>query len=182
MVNRLLSPTLTKIARVCGIALLTIFITTAIVHQPSYASNTKFFCGQSKGIPVTFARREDGRRVAMIRWVSSNFFSSKLTPLQRCKQVSQRFQKNFDNGSLRTIITGTLNGQPVVCAAASTNDACTNNTLLFTLKRGANARFVVERLLDQRGLASGKIQDQSGDNTQIYVDFDTFLNSAQVER
>lgn len=117
----------------------------------------------------------------MIRWVSSKDFSPNLTALERCKQVSYRFQRSYDNGTLRTIITGTINDYPVVCAAVSTNDACTEKTLLFTLKRGSNARLAVEKLLDQRGLAAGKIQDQSSDDTQLYIDFDTYLNSIQTE-
>ena len=119
--------------------------------------------------------------MAIIRWVSSKYFSSKLTPLQRCQEVSYRFQRSSDNGTLKTLITGTLNGQPVVCAGASTNDTCTEKTLLFTLKRGSNAKQAVERLLDRRALAAGQIQNQSSDNTQIYIDFDTYLNSVATQ-
>lgn len=177
MTFRLLSQTLTHVA-ICGITLLTTFTTTA-QPQPSYASNPKFFCAQSKGVPVTFVRREDGRNVPMIRWVSS--FSS-LTPLQRCREVSRRFQRSYDNGTLKTIITGTLNKQSVVCAVVSTNDACSDRTVLFTLKPGANAKLVVQSLFDRRALASGQIQNQSNDDTQIYIDFDTYLNNLQPER
>jgi hypothetical protein len=75
-----------------------------------------------------------------------------------------------------------MNGYPVVCAGASTNDTCTSRTVLFTLRRGSNPRKAAEALLDQRGLASGRIQNQNGDNTQIYVDFDTFLENVQPAR
>ncbi|MFH7028731.1 MAG: COP23 domain-containing protein [Heteroscytonema crispum UTEX LB 1556] len=81
--------------------------------------------------------------MAMIRWVSEDYFSKGLSPLRRCQDVSRRFQKNLDNGTLKTIVTGTINGLPVVCAAISTNDACTSSTMLFTLKGGANARLAV---------------------------------------
>jgi hypothetical protein len=172
---------LTKVARVSGVALLTIFTTTAIIHQPSYADGTTFFCAKSKGVPVTYAKTQNGRRIPMIRWVSSNYFSSDLTPLVRCKQVAQRFQKNYDNGSLKNIITGTLKDYPVVCAAVSRNDDCTSDTLLFTLKRGANATHAVESLLDRRALGAGKVQQQSGDNTQILIDFNIYLNSVPEE-
>lgn len=120
MIYELFSSTLTHVA-ICGVAMLLTFTTTA-QPQPSYASNPKFFCAQSKGVPVTFARREDGRNVPMIRWVSSY---SSLTPLQRCQEVSRRFQRSYDNGTLKTIITRSLNKQSVVCAVVSTNDVCT---------------------------------------------------------
>jgi hypothetical protein len=115
----------------------------------------------------------------MIRWVES--FSPKMSPLERCKQVSYRFQRNYDQGVLNTIITGKMNGHPVVCAAESTNDDCTERTLLFTLKPGTNAKRVVERLLDRNALAAGKILNQSTDNTQIYIDFNIYLHSLPSE-
>ncbi|MDF5712151.1 MAG: COP23 domain-containing protein [Nostoc sp. S4] len=172
---------MTKVARVSGIALLMASTTTAIIHQPSYAGSSTFQCAKSQGKPTTFVRMEDGRKIPIIRWSDEKFFSSRLTALERCKQVSYRFQQNYDSGNLRTIISGKINSYPVVCAAVSTNDVCTNKTVLFTLKPGSNARQAAERLLDKRGLASGKIQNQNSDDTQIYVDFDTFLNNIQPE-
>ncbi len=181
MVSRLEYSTLAKVARASGIALLMASTTTVIIHQPSYASSPTFQCAKSQGKPVTFVRIGDGRKRPIIRWGEEKFFSSKLTALERCKQVSYRFQQNYDSGNLRTIISGKVNGYPVVCAALSTNDVCTSKTVLFTLKPGSNARRAAERLLDQRGLASGKIQNQNGDDTQVYIDFDTFLNNVQPE-
>jgi hypothetical protein len=177
MMYKLLNPMLRKAARLCNMALLTVFAATT-TNQPSYANNMKFFCEESKGIPTTFARREDGRKMPIIRWVSSYSF---LTPLQRCQEVSRRFQKSYDNGTLKTIITGTINEQSVICAVVSTNDACTNATVLFTLKRGDNGKTVLERLLDRRGLAGSVIQNQSSDNSQVYIDFETYLSNLKPE-
>jgi Circadian oscillating protein COP23 len=181
MVGKLVSSTLTKGARISGVALLMAFTTTVIMHQPSYAGSPTFDCRQSQGKPTTFVHTEDRIPKPIIRWSDEKFFASKLTPLERCKQVSYRFQQNYDSGNLRTIISGKVNGYPVVCAAVNTNDVCTSKTVLFTLKRGANARLAAERLLDRRGLASGRIVNQTGDDTQIYVDFEAFLNNATPE-
>ncbi|BAY27617.1 hypothetical protein NIES2100_74420 [Calothrix sp. NIES-2100] len=182
MVGNLVSSILTKGARVSGVALLMASTTTVIMHQPSYASSPAFRCAKSQGKPATVVYTEDGLPRPIIRWSDEKFFSSKLTALERCKQVSYRFQQNYDSGNLRTIISGTVNGYPVVCAAVSTNDVCTSKSVLFTLKRGANARLAAERLLDRRGLASGRILNQNNDDTQIYVDFDTFLNNIPPEK
>lgn len=181
MVGRLVSSPLTKVARFSGLALLMTLTTSVIIHQPSYAGRQTFNCAVSKGKPTTFVRTEDGRKIPIIRWGTDKIFPSKLTPLERCQQVSYRFQQNYDSGNLRTLISGNVNGYPVVCAAVSTNDTCTRTTVLFTLKRGANARLAAERLLDQRGLASGRIINQSSDDTQIYVDFETFLHNIPPE-
>jgi Circadian oscillating protein COP23 len=177
----LFSQGLTRFLTIFGIASLTAFSVNALMNQQSYAVNNTFFCEKKNGVPTTFARTSEGKKIPMIRWISEGDFSRRLSPLQRCQDVSRRFQKNLDNGNLRTIVTGTLNGLPVVCAAVSTNDGCTNSTILFTLKRGANPRLAVQRLLDRRGLANGEIQNQSNDNTQIYVDFDTYLNNVSAE-
>ncbi len=180
MRHRLLNPTVTKIARVSSIALLTM-TTSAINPQLSYANSQNFFCAKSKGIPITYASAQNGRKIPILRWVNGKYFSSEWNPLTRCQQVAYRFQRSYDNGTLKTIISGTLKGEPVVCAAVSTNDTCTDNNLLFTLKRGANAKLAVQSLLDRRGLASGQIQNQSNDDTQIYVDFNTYLNNVKAE-
>jgi hypothetical protein len=74
---------------------------STIIHQPSYASNSTFVCEMHQGIPTTFVKTSDGKKLPLIRWTSSDF--PKLTPLNRCRQVSYKFQKSFDNGTLKTI-------------------------------------------------------------------------------
>lgn len=154
--------------------------TTTTFYEPSYAQTTTFYCGKSKGIPATMARTQDGKKVPVIRWVSNNYFPPPWTERRRCFEVSRRFQKNFDNGSLKNITTGMLRGQPVVCAAISKNNPCTDTTLLFTLKRGVDANATVRRLLDRRGVAAGYILSESGSD-KFNIDFDVYLNNATVE-
>ncbi|MBW4615008.1 MAG: COP23 domain-containing protein [Desmonostoc vinosum HA7617-LM4] len=179
MKHRLFVQVLAGVTRAFAIATL-ILSSTVATNQPTDANGITFFCGKDKGIPATKARIQRGDRT-IVRWVSDDYFPRDLTPQKRCTQVSRRFQKNLDNQNLKTIITGTLNKQPVVCAAVSTNDTCTNSTLLFTLKRGANPRLAMQRILDRRGLERGEILNQSSDNTQIYIDFNTYINSLSVE-
>jgi Circadian oscillating protein COP23 len=162
-----------------GIAIALAAIATA--SQASYASGTSFYCGQSNGVPTTYARTQDGKKVAMIRWVSSNGLPPNWTPQRRCQEVSRRFQKNYDNGSLRYIATGSLNGMPVVYAAASEGDPCTESNILFTLKPGSNANSVVKTLLDRRGLAAGNPVTVRGGRTPIFVDVDAYLNNVTSE-
>lgn len=171
---------MTSLVRLCGIASLTALSITTYFNLPSYAQSTTFFCAVNKGVPVTYARTPRGK-VPMIRW--RNDFGGRWTRQQRCTDVSQRFQRNYDNGTLKSIATGTLKGYPVVCAATSFDDACTEKTLLFTLKKGTNANRVVENLLDSRGLAAGKIINQSGckNDCPVYVNVDVYLSNVTPE-
>jgi hypothetical protein len=165
-----------------SIVSLTALGTISLLNLPSYAQTATFFCGTSKGIPVTYARTPRGN-VPMIRWLDNSSFGGNWNRQRRCEDVSQRFQRNYDNGTLQTIATGTLNGYPVICAASSQDEPCTENTLLFTLKSGANASRVVQRLLDKRGLAAGTLVNQSAceGDCPTYINFETYLSNATPE-
>jgi hypothetical protein len=169
----------TRVTTVLAIASLTAFATTATISQPSYAESATFYCGQNQdGVPVTFARTQDGKNVPMIRWLSNNYFSQKLTPQRRCQEVSQRFQRYLDNGTLRFIKAGVLSGQPVICAAAQKNAPCTDSTLLFTLKRGSNPNAIARRLFFNIDSANGNgIDEVGGDrsNDPVNIDVQSYL-------
>ncbi|WP_309245601.1 COP23 domain-containing protein [Desmonostoc muscorum] len=162
------------------IASLSAFTTTATMNEPSYAGGTTFYCGKSKGVPVTFARTQNRRNVPMIKWSSQDYFPKEWTNERRCKEVSRRFQRSYDNGTLKYIKTGTLRGETVVCAAANQNATCTDSTLLFTLKRGSNAKLTMRRLLNRRGLVAGNVLNETSEDT-VNIDFDEFLNNATDE-
>ncbi len=169
---------LIEVTRIFAIASLTA-TTTATINQPSYAVSATFYCGQNQdGVPVTFARTQDGKNVPMIRWLDKNYFSQKLTPQQRCQEVSQRFQRNFDNGTLRYIKAGMLSGQPVVCAAAKKTDPCTHSTLLFTLKRDSDPNATARRLFYSSDSANANgIEEVGGDRSKdpVNIDIESYL-------
>ncbi|NJL10108.1 MAG: hypothetical protein HC908_07830 [Calothrix sp. SM1_7_51] len=180
-------------------------VTSAISSQPTYAAGTTFYCGMSEGLPVTFARTQDGKKYQMIRWIPSRNFPPPWTAQRRCVEVSRRFQKNFDNGTLRFITTGSYNGFPVICAARNRFDDCTVSTILFTLRQGTDPTEILQTLLDRRGLAAGRAATVRGpfsaaDNPSItgdasnatqtddvdtprnlIIDFDKYINNASVE-
>ncbi len=174
------SQVLTWGVRVFGVGMLTTFITTTILNQPSFARNAVFRCdtGRFKGksVPTTFVLTQDGRKRPLIYWDSPYFPG--LTPLERCQQVSYRFQRSYDNGTLRYIKTGILNRQPVVCATAERNAPCTNNNFLFTLKPGSDPDATARQLFDRRALAAGNATNQSGgeaSNDPVSIDIEAFL-------
>ncbi len=154
------------------------YATTVALDQPSYAENATFYCGKSNGVSTTFVRTQDGKNLPMIHWVSNYFSGKGLTPQQRCQEISRRFQSNYDNGTLRYIKAGMLNRQPVVCAATQKNAACTDSTLLFTLKRGSDPDTIARKLFDRRALAAGNVVNQSGGDTSddpVQIDFEAYL-------
>ncbi|BAT51537.1 fasciclin domain protein [Nostoc sp. NIES-3756] len=174
------SQVLTWGVRVVGVGALTMFISTTLLNQPSVARNPVFRCdaGRFKGksVPTTFVFTQDGKKVPLIYWVSDHFAG--LKPQQRCQQVSYRFQRSYDNGTLRYIKTGILNRQPVVCATAERNAGCTNNNLLFTLKPGSDPDATARQLFDRRALASRNATNQSGGETSndpVNIDIEAFL-------
>ncbi|WP_066383480.1 MULTISPECIES: COP23 domain-containing protein [unclassified Anabaena] len=172
-VSRALTQTVT-------LASLTVLATIATTNQPSYARGATFYCSKSQGVPVTFARTQDGRKVTIIRWTSNAYFPPPWTAQRRCVEVSKRFQRSNDKGTLKNITTGMLRGEPVVCAGTSQNSRCTDDNLLFTLKRGINPNATLRRLLDRRGLAAGNTLHESASDT-ININFEDYINNATVE-
>ncbi|MEH2323750.1 MAG: COP23 domain-containing protein [Nostoc sp.] len=164
-----------------SIASLTAFIITATSDQPSYAQSTNFSCDVNKdGVPTTYVLRKQGGKIPVISWISSEF-PPPWTPMQRCLEVSERLQKNYDNGTLKILKVGSFNKQTVLCAAMNTSDPCTNNTLLFTFKPGSKPEETLERILDPRGIEAGKILNQSGDDSAIAINLKLYLDSTALK-
>ncbi len=158
---------------------LVVFSTAHILlNQPSYAGKAAFFCGKSKfqgrTVPATFARTQNGKQILMLRWVSDDSFPPPWTAQRRCDEVSRRFQRGYDNGSLKYLTTGIVNRESVVCTLANQGDACTSNNLLFTLKPGTKPSNVLARLLDRRGLAAGRVLNESGGD-ELTIDIDAYI-------
>ncbi|MEO0840045.1 MAG: COP23 domain-containing protein [Cyanobacteria bacterium J06643_5] len=136
-----------KLRKILGITSLSIAFAALISHKPSYANTRDFRCAVLNGVPITFARNQQREEIPIIYWVT-NDLPVPWTAMRRCVAVSQRFQKNLDNGTLRIIKAGKVKGQSVVCGALKQEDPCTGNTLLFTLHPNRDANQVLLTLLD----------------------------------
>ncbi|GCL39958.1 MAG: COP23 domain-containing protein [Sphaerospermopsis sp.] len=154
--------------------------TTVSFSKPSYAEGTKFYCHRVNGKYFTFARTEDGRKYRVIRWNSTDF-PAPYSPEARCREVSSRFQRNYDHGTLKKIVSGIINKQPVICSGSDSNTVCNSRNLLFTLKPGANRKAVAAKLFDKSALAAGKIDIQTGDPEDIMFDFDIYFDNLASE-
>ena len=154
--------------------------TTAIISQPSYAQRNRFFCDTSQDyrgrtVPATVAYTPGQGSVPMILWVH-NDFQGRYTRQQRCQEVASRFQRHYENRTLKFIRTGTVKGYPVLCIASSKGGSCPQNQVLFTLKPGTDAKPILAQLLDLRRRSSGKPLYLSGSGVVFYVEGETYVD------
>jgi Circadian oscillating protein COP23 len=149
---------------------------------PARASEPKFSCGTSKGVPATLAHTSRGN-IAIIRWVSTTFEDAGYSADYRCKLVSSKFQAYYKAGTLNYLTTGISNNQPVICVAAMKGGACSG--VLFTLKPGADSWKTLTRLMDIRVQAGAPALNESSgsssnDDSQ-YIDMSNYLATAPTE-
>lgn len=169
---RLFAPVLIGLAIALGM--------TAVISQPSYAQRNRFFCDtsqdeQGKTVPATIASTPGQGNVPMILWVR-NDFQGRYTQEQRCEEVSSRFQKHYENRTLKFIRTGTVNGYPVLCIASSRGGSCPKNQVLITLSPGTDPEPVLTQLLDLRRRSSGRPIPLSGSEVVFYEEGETYID------
>lgn len=118
-------------------------------------------------MPATVAKTPQGD-VPVILWKYTGFRG--YTPQQRCLEVSNRFQRFHENGTLKFLTTGRMNRKNVVCVAESETTPCVG--LLFTLRPGVNPNDTLKELLAVRTQAGGAL-NETGD--RIYIDLEQYL-------
>lgn len=146
----------------------------ATLPQPAQAQTQRqFLCGMSQGKPATLARTQRGQTVTLIVWTNQDFTASGWSPERRCQAISTRFERFNANRQLQQLKTGTVNGQPVICAANSRNSVCSRDTVLITLPAGTNANSTLDRLLNTRiGAALNPIYLSPEDDKAIKLSYD----------
>jgi hypothetical protein len=157
----------------CSISLFT--------SQSARASSNKYFCAQLNGTYHTFARTERStyKLLSFTRTVSDSW-----TEKERCLSVSQRFQSFYDNGSLKFIGAGEVNNEPVLCAAATTEDICNTDNILVTLPPNTDAIETARQLMDVRNLASGRVIEVNGKTGKLetYANGTAYYDLAVLEQ
>ncbi len=144
---------------------------------PQPIAQDYFFCGRgTNGLPTTFVNTPSGN-LPLIRWKSHVFEPSGYTPDVRCRDVSQRFNRFYNQGILNFVTTGVVNNQPVVCVASTMGGACTE--VLFTLKPGQSATRTIQQLFDVRAGAAGPLYESE---ERIYVDMRPYTSAIQANR
>ncbi|HEY9824687.1 MAG TPA: COP23 domain-containing protein [Stenomitos sp.] len=169
------------LASVAALALLTsTALGSAIAPASAETNSVKFGCGTSQGHPATVVSTSRGN-LPLIRWVSG-VFGEEYPPEYRCKVVSPKFQKYYNDGQLNYLTVGYANKQPIVCVAATKGGPCTG--VLFTLKANADPWDTLNRLMNVRVQAGGPLNESSagssGSDNQ-YIDINAYLNNAPVD-
>jgi hypothetical protein len=96
-------------------------------------------------------------------WTPGSLIGDTWTPQKRCQKVSDRFQKLHNQGELKILKTGTVNGQSVICGLGTNQGACNNKNVLLTMTKDRDPKQVLEQLLNTRVAASGEAVYLSGD-------------------
>jgi hypothetical protein len=156
---------------------------TMLMQQPSYSQSAKitFFCDISPtGLPTTYAkssRFQGGKHIPVIRWNSDYFVGSGYTPMQRCQEVSGRFQRH--SNQMKFVTAGYVNGQPVVCA--NYGNGCNRGNVLFTLKRGEDASAKLQQLFNIASAGSNAPLFESSSDDTVSVDINKYLSKTPSE-
>lgn len=137
-----------------------------VFQSESKAQEQKFYCGESNGVPTTFADKLGSQDIAIIRWTKP--WSEEFTPQRRCEIVSEQFQKADEQGSLNHITSGYWDGSPVVCGTSSHGGSC--EIVLFTLRKEDNPIEAVNQLLGIASYASQALEQSTGIE-RTYYDF-----------
>lgn len=159
---------------------------TIAFEQPSQAQ-TRFECmpprispNQTQW-PTTYAFTAEGLK-PVIRWNSQAFSQAGYTPMERCRQVTERFNTLYERPEgIGIITTGYLNGLPVVYSPVHGGERANRDNLLFTLKKNEDAALTVQKLFDVRAGAAGALFESSADGDSITIDFKKFLENTPVE-
>ena len=138
--------------------------------QANSAIDFDFQCESSSNRPPTTIMRSfdsEGNKVGeeqpVVSWESS---LGNYSPEERCKAVTGRFQTlmGIDGQGMRAIVSGRVNGSPAICASRTSDGACSEETLLFTLRdeRQLSSQFYrLEQILGRR-ITYGPIRQSDG--------------------
>ncbi|ELS04054.1 hypothetical protein Xen7305DRAFT_00037820 [Xenococcus sp. PCC 7305] len=112
----------------------------------SSSAQPRFFCDEQQ--MSTVVRTNQGE-LPMIRWMDGSF-PPPWTPLERCREVTARFNTFNNNGTLKYMRAAMMNNNPVICVAGYKGGSCLPNGLLITLKVGSDPNVTFKRIIDRR--------------------------------
>lgn len=110
----------------------------------------------SNGVPATVATSPQWQNQPrqLIRWLEPLAREAGYTPLRRCREVSNRLNKQFSKGA-QYIGHGYINGNPAICTTNKEGAKCRKEQLLWTLngniygfENGSGGKESPSQLLD----------------------------------
>jgi Circadian oscillating protein COP23 len=119
---------------------LSIFLLPAFAQESldSPLPKVTFSCAQpskeSKNLLTTWVWIPEKKGyINFITW-QPNRFSSNKDLQSLCQDATEKFQKAYDQGQLKYLITGTVDGNNYVCGVAQKDEECNAQNQLFTIK------------------------------------------------
>lgn len=157
-----------------SLSLVSVFKSNPVEAQ---TSKNVYRCITKNGQPTTVVDTKRGR-IELIVWKSNFFGNSGWTPEKRCQEVTKRFQKFSDNGTLRLITHGKINNLPVICVGQQKpgQAICLKNGVLITLEKDDNAKKVMNELFDISAKVRGGIGTVRGEDDSFNLE--DFLQEA----
>jgi hypothetical protein len=173
---------MSRLTQTLMLACVTVLTSVFTGNQSSYGytAGTKFSCERKGGEYFTVLRTEDSKKYQVMKFASTDFPRPYNKIRNRCEEVSSRFQRSYDNGTLKKIIVGRLNNQPVVCAVKNVFDTCDRTNILFTLMGKSQGKDIANRLFNIAEKDSRKVLTANGSDN-IMIDFDRYLESLPSE-
>lgn len=116
---------------------------TAIDLTQAPSVQASFYCQFADNNWQTFVSLEGRKDVGFITWQTTYF---NMTPEERCREVADRFNQFYQNGSLQTLKAGVYNNLGVVCV-----NTCGDGEILFTVEynEAASQYEKAQRAYDQ---------------------------------
>ncbi len=164
------------------LVILMTFTSFSSLSQVKAQGKVNYSCIQHQGKPKTVADTSRGK-IQLIVWESQYFKNSGWTPQKRCQEISKRFQKFSDNGTLRYITTGRMNNQPVICTGTRTAGSgykCMSDGLLMTLQPNDNPNQVLQDLFSKATRKGGSPVVRSVQTTNYTVSVQSTLDQAPL--
>lgn len=121
---------------------------------------------------LTTVAYQGNARAEIVRW-TSNEFGGNYTREERCRLVSERFNRAIqeNNGSFQglKLTNGPVNDRIVICVLKPGETDCTTSNMLFTLKRSneRNSGRILGQLMQVGDNRAGVIEENSGNQTVV---------------
>lgn len=118
----------------------------------SNASKEMFRCDITQAQPQTLVTgmvsQDYPEPLPLINW-SAEYFQSENEALFLCQEVSQQLQTFYEAGELTSLslISGTVEGEAVVCLERDMGAGCERDRVLFTLDTNKNPKAVLYELI-----------------------------------
>jgi Circadian oscillating protein COP23 len=159
---------------IIGSSISLLMISTCLQALPSLAQPKKvgFYCSLSQDdnlTPVTMVGvggGNGGEHWKLVEW-KNNY--ENMTPRERCKQVSDRFQYAWDHHTFNHLTIGVdrKTGRGLICAVGSLSTTCNSKYVLFYVNNQQTAKSIIDELSKSLRKTAGKPISQSSSNESI---------------